>query len=160
MYTSLARSVGGSLFGLATALAVPGATETRSAPVGEPARIVTTSTTNNATSESRRRPLVEVARRDPFSARVASPPVVAPPPPVAPEVVAQPTAPPLPFRYFGEVTGVDGTVTRFVERDGALLELREGESLDEYHVEKVDDSGATFLHTPTRGRQVLPLQAF
>ena len=160
MYASLARTVGGSLLGLATALAVPGATETRSVSVGERARAVADSATNSTTAEGRNRPLVEIARRDPFSMRVASPPVIAQQPAAAPEIVAQPSAPPLPFRYFGEVTGVDGTVTRFVERDGALLELREGESLEEYRIEKVDESAATFIHVPTRERQVLPLGTF
>jgi len=91
------------------------------------------------------RPALEDAVVDPFSPPAPVAPVVtvpAPPPPVA-------APPPMPFRYFGRVTGFDGVAVTYLMRNDDLVSVSAGDILDGvYRVESVEASGVVIVYQP------------
>ncbi len=93
---------------------------------------------------------------DPFGAR--SWVVVPPPPPPAPVVVEAPRAPPLPFRYLGQVDDGRGNRNFFLVRGTATLTIAVGESIDNvYRLESADNGILNFTYLPLRVRQSLQI---
>lgn len=90
---------------------------------------------------------VESSQPDPF--RVTSW-VVAPPPPPTPE----PTAPPLPFKYLGKLID-GGNHIVFLSDKNKYLVAREGDRIDSWRVESIDDTRMSFLYEPLKKRQEL-----
>jgi len=89
-------------------------------------------------------------RTDLFVARNWQPPPA--PAPAAPPVA--PTAPALPFAYLGKL--LDGTeVLAFVSQGGVTRILRKGDTLQDYRVEAITQSAATFVYLPLDQRQTL-----
>lgn len=81
----------------------------------------------------------------------------APPPRVQakPAPAPQPTAPPLPFRYVGQLEGKDGLVV-FLARGSDLLSVKPGEQLDpNYRLETVTPERLTLVYLPLGERQTL-----
>lgn len=75
----------------------------------------------------------------------------------APAVREKPTAPPLPFRYFGRLTE-NGKTDVYVLRGDELLAVATGQTLGEYRVDKVSESSIAFTYLPLKTRQTLELQ--
>lgn len=75
----------------------------------------------------------------------------------APEVVAKPTAPPLPFQYFGRLTE-NGKTEVFVMRGDELLTVAPGQKLGEYRVDQVGQSSIAFTYLPLKTKQTLDIQ--
>ena len=80
--------------------------------------------------------------------------------PAAPQAAARvekPTAPPLPFRYFGRLTE-KGRTEVYVMRGDELLAVAAGQNIGEYRVDKVSDSSIAFTYLPLKTTQTLELQ--
>ena len=77
--------------------------------------------------------------------------------PQAKAVAEKPTAPPLPFKYFGRLTE-NGKTDVFVMRGEDLLAVAAGETLGEYRVDAVSESSISFTYLPLKTKQTLGLQ--
>ena len=76
----------------------------------------------------------------------------------APRAVPEkPTAPPLPFKYFGRLTE-NGKTDVYVLRGDELLAVAAGQTLGEYRVDKVSDGSIAFTYLPLKTKQTLELQ--
>lgn len=97
-----------------------------------------------------REPLV-VTETDPFKPVNFSPPV---PPPLEAKPAAalpppKPVLPPLPYRYFGTMTGVDGKPVTYLARDNEIIAVREKQMLDNvYLVEAVGETAIVLNYLP------------
>jgi len=77
-----------------------------------------------------------------------------------PNVVQQqpkPTAPPLPFRFFGRLTE-NGKTEVYVLRGDELLTIAPGQNIGEYRVEQIEQKSIAFTYLPLKTRQTLDLQ--
>jgi hypothetical protein len=84
--------------------------------------------------------------------------VVPPPPPPLPVVVEQPRAPPLPFRYMGQVDDGRGNRTYFLLRGTATLSVAVGDAIDStYRLESAENGNLNFTYLPLRARQNLQI---
>jgi hypothetical protein len=72
-------------------------------------------------------------------------------------VAEKPTAPPLPFKYFGRLTE-KGKTDVYVMRGDDLLAVAPGETLGEYRVDAVSESSISFTYLPLKTKQTLGLQ--
>lgn len=88
------------------------------------------------------------------------PPPVAPPPP-PPQVVAPPTAPPLPFVVVGSIRGqgiAQGKQVVFLSDKGVSLVVTQGDDIHgTYKVEEINSNAIVFTYLPLGQRQSLPL---
>lgn len=75
----------------------------------------------------------------------------------APQAVAKPVAPPLPFQYFGRLTE-NGKTEVFVMRGEELLTIAAGQSIGDYRVDRIEPSGISFTYLPLKTKQTLDLQ--
>ena len=84
--------------------------------------------------------------------------IVPPPPPPAPIVVEAPRAPPLPFRFMGQVDDGRGNITYFLLRGTATLAASVGESIDNiYRLERAEGGVLHFIYLPLQTRQSLQI---
>jgi hypothetical protein len=72
-------------------------------------------------------------------------------------IPAKPVAPALPFRYFGQLTE-KGKTEVFVMRGDELLSIEPGQTLGEYRVDGVGDTGIAFTYLPLKTKQRLDFQ--
>lgn len=80
--------------------------------------------------------------------------VVPKPAPAPPVVVEAPRAPPLPFRYMGQVDDGRGNRTYFLLRGTAPLSVAVGETIDNtYRLESAETGVLHFTYLPLRTRQ-------
>ena len=70
---------------------------------------------------------------------------------------AKPTAPPLPFKYFGKLTEGGKTET-FVMQGDDLISIAAGQKIGEYRVDKISEASIAFTYLPLRTQQTLDLQ--
>jgi hypothetical protein len=80
--------------------------------------------------------------------------------PSAPQVAAvaeKPSAPPLPFRYFGRLTE-NGKTEVYVMRGEDLLTVAAGQKHGDYRVDKVGDTSIAFTYLPLKTKQTLDIQ--
>jgi hypothetical protein len=91
-------------------------------------------------------------QNDPFARRSFAPA------PVQQAVAAPaPSAPPLPFRYFGKLTE-KGKIEVFVMRGDELIGIAAGRRIDnEYQVDAITDTGISFMYLPLKTRQSMEL---
>ena len=102
------------------------------------------------------RPRALGAQGDAFGAK--SWVIVPPPPPPAPVVVEAPRAPPLPFRFMGQVDDGRGNITYFLIRGTASLAVSVGESIDNtYRLERAEGGVLHFIYLPLQARQSLQI---
>jgi hypothetical protein len=84
---------------------------------------------------------------------------VPPPPPKVDPVAVKPpapTAPPLPFTYFGRITDSKGEVVIYLHRSGQVYTLKQGEKIeDQYQLESVTETQLGFVYLPLKTRQTL-----
>lgn len=96
------------------------------------------------------RPDMLCARADPFAARDWQPP---PPPPPRPP---PPSAPPLPFRFLGQVQEAGGAPVAFLAWQNRTIAARSGLVIDgRYRVDAVEPGRVAFTYLPLREKQVL-----
>jgi hypothetical protein len=72
-------------------------------------------------------------------------------------VAEKPTAPALPFRYFGRLTE-NGKTDVFVMRGDELLTISAGQKIGDYRVEQIADAAISFTYLPLKMKQTLDLQ--
>ncbi|HEX6155549.1 MAG TPA: hypothetical protein VFZ54_05965 [Burkholderiales bacterium] len=72
-------------------------------------------------------------------------------------VAEKPSAPPLPFRYFGRLTE-NGKTEVFVMRGDDLLAISPGQKIGEYRVDQIADASISFTYLPLKMKQTLDLQ--
>ncbi|HEU5176651.1 MAG TPA: hypothetical protein VFU24_04305 [Burkholderiales bacterium] len=72
-------------------------------------------------------------------------------------VAEKPSAPPLPFRYFGRLTE-NGKTEVFVMRGDDLLAISAGQKIGEYRVDQIADASISFTYLPLKMKQTLDLQ--
>jgi hypothetical protein len=72
-------------------------------------------------------------------------------------VAEKPTAPPLPFRYFGRLTE-NGKTEVFVMQGDELLAVAAGQKIGDYRVDKIAAEAISFTYLPLKTRQTLDLQ--
>jgi hypothetical protein len=72
--------------------------------------------------------------------------------------VEKPTAPPLPFKYFGRLTE-NGKSEIFVMRDQDLLTVVPGLNLGDYRVDQVGENQISFTYLPLKTKQTLDIPA-
>ncbi len=71
-----------------------------------------------------------------------------------------PTAPPLPFQYFGrtEVVGEPGQVLIHLQRGEQVFSVRVGEQIDEqYRLERMDEAALVIDYLPLATKQTLSI---
>ena len=100
-----------------------------------------------------RRGEASVPQNDPFSRKAFEPVASVERKPVE----AKPTAPPLPFQYFGRLTE-NGKTEVYVMRGDELISIAAGEKLGDYRVDKVSESSIAFTYLPLKTKQTLDLQ--
>jgi hypothetical protein len=90
-------------------------------------------------------------QKDPFARKEFAP--------VQARQVAQekPTAPPLPFQYFGRITE-NGKTEVFVTRGDEVLSIAPGQKLGEYRVDQVGAAAIAFTYLPLKTKQTLDIQ--
>ncbi len=82
-----------------------------------------------------------------------------PPKPAAAAAPQVPVAPPLPFRFAGQLHR-DSGIEVFVARGEDVFPIKEGDTLDgEYKVEAVRATEVTFVHLPSGTRQTMQFSA-
>jgi hypothetical protein len=72
--------------------------------------------------------------------------------------VEKPTAPPLPFKYFGRLTE-NGKSEIYVMRDQDLLTVVPGLNLGDYRVDQVGENQISFTYLPLKTKQTLDIPA-
>ena len=94
---------------------------------------------------------------DAFGAKswVVAPP---PPPPPPPPVIEPPKAPPLPFRFMGQVDEGNGQRIFFLTRGTEMISASVGENIDNtYLLERADGGSLRFVYLPLREAQILQI---
>ncbi len=94
---------------------------------------------------------------DAFGAKswVVAPP---PPPPPPPPVIEPPKAPPLPFRFMGQVDEGNGQRIFFLTRGTEMISASVGENIDStYLLERADGGSLRFVYLPLREAQILQI---
>lgn len=94
---------------------------------------------------------------DAFGAKswVVAPP---PPPPPPPPVIEPPRAPPLPFRFMGQVDEGNGQRIYFLTRGTEMISASVGENIDStYLLERADGGSLRFVYLPLREAQILQI---
>jgi hypothetical protein len=95
------------------------------------------------------------SQNDPFARRSFAPAPVQ----QAAAAAAAPSAPVLPFRYFGKLTE-KGKTEVFVMRGDELISIAAGRKIDhEYRVERITDSSISFTYLPLKMTQSIDLPA-
>lgn len=75
----------------------------------------------------------------------------------AAEAPSEPVAPPLPFRYLGQITE-EGRVTLFLSVNERNIAVKAGELIDDqYRVDSIENGVAVFTYLPLKHRQTLPV---
>lgn len=99
-----------------------------------------------------RRQEASTPQGDPFAMKSFAPqaPVVNAPP-------AKPTAPPLPFKYFGKLTEGGKTETYVMQGD-ELISIAPGQKIGEYRVDKISEASIAFTYLPLKTKQSLELE--
>jgi hypothetical protein len=80
-----------------------------------------------------------------------------PPPPVSARAPERPSAPPLPFRFFGRLVN-DGTTMVFLNRDDDVYAVKAGDTIDgAYRIEEIKRSEVVLTYLPLKQRQTLQI---
>jgi hypothetical protein len=69
----------------------------------------------------------------------------------------KPSAPPLPFKYFGKLTE-NGRTEVYVMRGDELLTVAAGQNIGEYRVDQVTEASIAFTYLPLKTKQTMELQ--
>ncbi len=102
--------------------------------------------------EKLRRNEATLPLNDPFAARN-----FAPRQEPRPVQEAKPTAPPVPFKYFGRLTEGGKTET-FVMQGDDLISIAAGQKIGEYRVDQISEASIAFTYLPLKTKQTLNLE--
>ncbi len=84
-----------------------------------------------------------------------------PPPPVVAPMATRPVvpvAPPVPFRYVGQLEASEGKVTIYLARGETVYTVRVGDVLDEqYRLDAMDNGQITLTYLPMNQQQMLAI---
>lgn len=142
----------------AAAILVAGVVAGREKPaielVQERAPRVATASADDIDLTKLKRGEATVPQNDPFKSFSQPKPQ---PAAVQAQVQEKPSAPPLPFRYFGRLTE-NGKTEVFVMLGEELLSIAPGQQHGAYRVEQVSTSQISFTYLPLKTRQTLELQ--
>jgi len=72
-------------------------------------------------------------------------------------VAEKPTAPALPFQYFGRLTE-NGKTEVFVMHGEELVAIEKGKTIGEYRVDQIAESSISFTYLPLKTKQTLDFQ--
>lgn len=98
----------------------------------------------------------DVAAVDVFASKSWAPPPVKVTPVVSPPVV--PVAPPLPFRYVGQLEDGDGKVTIYLARGDDVHTVRVGDLLaEQYRLDAMDNGQIILTYLPMNQQQMLAI---
>src|SRR5688572_28965354 len=78
-------------------------------------------------------------------------------PAAQPARAEKPSAPPLPFKYFGRLTE-NGKTEVYVMRGEELHTLAAGQNIGEYRVDQVNEASIAFTYLPLKTKQTMELQ--
>ena len=69
----------------------------------------------------------------------------------------KPSAPPLPFRFFGRLTE-KGQTDVFVMQGDELIAIKPGQKVGDYRVDQIADASISFTYLPLKMKQTLEIQ--
>jgi len=72
-------------------------------------------------------------------------------------VAEKPSAPPLPFRFFGRLTE-KGQTDVFVMQGDELISIKPGQKIGDYRVDQIADASISFTYLPMKLKQTLDIQ--
>ena len=72
-------------------------------------------------------------------------------------IVEKPSAPPLPFRFFGRLTE-KGQTDVFVMQGDELIAIKPGQKIGDYRVDQIADASISFTYLPMKMKQTLDIQ--
>jgi len=103
--------------------------------------------------------LAESARSDPFAPKGWTPPPPPPPPPVAappPAPPPPPTAPPVPFKFIGQIEDKAAKPAAFITKGDALFIVHVGDVVENtYRVESFNAAQVVITYLPLQQRQTI-----
>jgi hypothetical protein len=99
-----------------------------------------------------RRNEASTPQSDPFALKNFAPQA-----PVVNAAPARPSAPPLPFKYFGKLTEGGKTETYVMQGD-ELISIAAGQKIGDYRVDKISEASIAFTYLPLKTKQSLELQ--
>ena len=73
------------------------------------------------------------------------------------DVAERPSAPALPFRYFGRLTE-KGQTEVFVMQGDELISIKPGQKIGDYRVDQIADASIGFTYLPMKMKQTLEIQ--
>ena len=80
-----------------------------------------------------------------------------PPPPISARAPERPSAPPLPFRFFGRLVD-DGTTMVFLNQDDDVYAVKAGDTIGgAYRIEEIKGSEVVLTYLPLKQRQTLQI---
>jgi hypothetical protein len=81
-----------------------------------------------------------------------------PPPPVAATAPPAPVAPPLPFKYVGQLGEISGKNVIYLTKGDTVYTVSVGDVFDsQYRLESVNEAQLTFTYIPMNAQQILPI---
>ncbi len=126
---------------------------------GEPAARATTEKPAEAPGLPSRSKLAQNANSDPFAPKGWTPPPPPPPPPVAappPPPPPPPTAPPVPFKFIGQIEDKSAKPAAFITKGDALFVVHVGDVVENtYRVESFNAAQVVVTYLPLQQRQTI-----
>jgi len=108
-----------------------------------------------------RAPVSQSARSDPFAPKGWTPPPPPPPPPAPvppPPPPPPPTAPPVPFKFIGQIEDKTAKPAAFITKGEALLVVHVGDVLENtYRVESFSPAQVVVTYLPLQQRQTIAI---
>jgi hypothetical protein len=108
-----------------------------------------------------RAPVAQAAQSDPFAPKGWTPPPPPPPPPAAappPPPPPAPTAPPVPFKFIGQIEDKTAKPAAFITKGDALLVVHVGDVLENtYRVESFSPAQVVITYLPLQQRQTIAI---
>jgi hypothetical protein len=106
-----------------------------------------------------RAPVSQSAHSDPFAPKGWTPPPPPPPPPVAalpPPPPPPPTAPPVPFKFIGQIEDKSAKPAAFITKGDALFVVHVGDVVEStYRVESFNSAQVVVTYLPLKQRQTI-----
>jgi hypothetical protein len=103
--------------------------------------------------------LAQAAHSDPFAPKGWTPPPPPPPPPVAalpPPPPPPPTAPPIPFKFIGQIEDKSARPAAFITKGEALFVVHVGDVVENtYRVESFNAAQVVVTYLPLKQRQTI-----
>jgi hypothetical protein len=131
----------------------------RPAGAGEPATRAAAEKPAEAPDLPSRSKLTQNAHSDPFAPKGWTPPPPPPPPPVAalpPPPPPPPTAPPVPFKFIGQIEDKSAKPAAFITKGDALFVVHVGDVVENtYRVESFSAAQVVITYLPLQQRQTI-----